>query len=237
MDKKIFLITGASGGLGTSISNYLHAQGHSLILIYNSNIPQLKESENVFHFKCDFTQSKEVEHLVDRIANKFDKIDVLINNAGISKSEISWKHSLDNWNETLAVNLTAPFLLSKGVLPLMRKNKFGRIINITSIVAQTGVVGTSSYAASKAGLIGLTKTLSKEVAKDSITVNSLALGYFNKGMINDVPEDLKNQIKSNIPKGKLGDPKVICETISFLTSKNSGYITGQTINLNGGLFN
>lgn len=236
MDKKIFLITGASGGLGTSVSNYLHEEGHSLILIYNNNVPKLMESENVFHFKCDFTKPREVERLIENIVTKFDNIDVLINNAGVSKSEISWKHSSDNWNETIAVNLTAPFILSKGVLPLMRKNKFGRIINITSIVAQTGVVGTSSYAASKAGLIGLTKTLSKEVAKDSITVNSLALGYFNKGMINDVPEDLKNQIKSNIPKEKLGDPKVICETISFLISKNADYITGQTLNLNGGLF-
>ena len=161
---------------------------------------------------------------------------MLINNAGLSHSSMSWKTSADSWRSTMALNLDAPFYLAKFSIPFMREAKSGSIINISSIVAQTGFIGTASYAASKAGLIGLTKTLSKEVAASGINVNALALGYFNTGMINDVPEEMKETITENIPMKKLGDPATVCKTIEYLISKEAKYVTGQTINLNGGMY-
>ncbi|MGH2574986.1 MAG: SDR family oxidoreductase, partial [Ignavibacteria bacterium] len=149
---------------------------------------------------------------------------------------VSWKLGLDEWNRVLAVNLTGPFLCIKHSLPLMRKNNWGRIINISSVVAQTGVPGTSAYSASKAGIFGLTKSISKEVANKNITVNTIALGYFNEGMIAQVPEELKMQIKSAIPKSDFGDPIDIVNCIHFLIEDTSSYVTGQTININGGLY-
>jgi NAD(P)-dependent dehydrogenase (short-subunit alcohol dehydrogenase family) len=230
------LITGASGGLGTALSEYFSEHNHKLILLYNNNQPKTPESENIIHIKADLRKADHIEDAVKTAINKWGGIDVLINNAGVSQSNMSWKTSLEDWNETLQINLSAPFLLSKLILPQMKKNSYGRVINISSVVAQTGVIGTSSYAASKAGLIGLTKTMSKEVAKHNITVNALALGYFNKGMIKDVPDEFKDEIINTIPKNELGKPRIIAETIHFLMSNDANYLTGQTINLNGGLF-
>ena len=149
---------------------------------------------------------------------------------------MSWKTDAASWRETLAINLDAPFFMSKHVIPTFRQQNSGRIINISSIVAQTGFIGTSAYAASKAGLIGLTKTLSKELSNFGVTVNALALGYFNVGMIDDVPKELQEEIISSIPLQKLGDPSSVFQTINWLISEEGGYVTGQTINLNGGLF-
>jgi NAD(P)-dependent dehydrogenase (short-subunit alcohol dehydrogenase family) len=236
MEKKIILITGASGGLGLTLSNYFSAQNHRLILCYNNHKPEIAENDHIIHIKADLRKSNQLEKAFQQAVSKWGKIDVLINNAGISKSNMSWKTSLDEWNETMQINLTAPFLFSKLVLPLMKKNAFGRIINISSVVAQTGVIGTSAYAASKSGLIGLTKTMSKEVAKHNITINALALGYFNKGMINDVPDNIKEEIIRTIPKNELGPPVIIAKTIDYLMSSDAHYVTGQTINLNGGLY-
>lgn len=235
MDQKVVLITGASGGMGKMIAEGLKAQGVKLALHANNNPVQIEESENVKHFRGDLTEEQNCEDLIRFVKEEFGRIDVLINNAGISKSSVSWKTSKDDWHDTLAINLDAPFFLSKYVIPHMRENEFGRIINISSVVAQTGFVGTAAYAASKAGLIGLTKTISKEVASFGITANALALGYFNIGMIADVPDDIRAEIIGQIPVGKLGDPKTVVETIRWLISDGSEYVTGQTINLNGGL--
>lgn len=236
MDKKIIFITGASGGLGEAMANYFLALGHQLILHHNEHPIRIDESSNVTHVKADLTDDQELQSMFDKIKGAVNHIDVLINNAGISKSSISWKTSSDDWDETIALNLTAPFKIAQHTIPLMRKNNWGRIINITSVVAQTGVIGTSAYAASKAGIIGLTKTLSKELIPFNITTNALALGYFDKGMIRDIPTELKEQIIDTIPSKELGQPKVICKTIEFLMQNEAHYINGQTINLNGGLF-
>ena len=235
MGQKVILITGASGGLGSAMSEFLYNQGHKLVLHSNKGKIKLPESKNLFHVKANLRDEKEVIQMFKKIEGVVGGVDILINNAGISKSGISWKTPLDEWQETIDVNLTAVFLTTKLSIPNMRKNKWGRIINISSIVGQTGFVGTVAYAASKAGLLGITKTLSKELASANITVNSLALGYFNQGMIRDVPEELKNEIIADIPMKKLGDPETICKTIDLLISDEGEYITGQTINLNGGL--
>lgn len=236
MDKKIVLITGSSGGLGSELSKFFSEKKYQLVLMYNTNKPLIPEGNDVMHIQADLRDANQIQSAIHAVLEKWNKVDVLINNAGISQSDMSWKTNVNDWNETIQVNLTAPFVLSKLLLPIMKQNGFGRIINISSVVAQTGVIGTSSYAASKAGLLGLTKTLSKEVAKHNITVNALALGYFNRGMIKDVPDEFREEIIESIPKNELGKPRIIAETIHFLMSNNANYLTGQTINLNGGLF-
>lgn len=235
MEKKVILLTGASGALGKQIAAYFIAAGHRLILQYNTHAV-VNDSEAVFAVKCDLTDIAAIRTMVRQGTERFGKIDVLINNAGISRSSVSWKTTDEDWLDTININLNAPFFLTREVLPLMRAQKSGRIINITSVVAQTGFAGTAAYAASKAGLIGLTKTLSKEVAGLGITVNAVALGYFNTGMIDDVPSDVQEKLLETIPMHKLGDPATLAKTIDFLLSDEAGFITGQTINLNGGLY-
>ncbi|MGM0479485.1 MAG: 3-oxoacyl-ACP reductase family protein [Bacteroidota bacterium] len=236
MEKKVILITGASGGLGSSMAEYFSREDYALVLHHNENIPLIDEAKTIMHYKADLTNETEVEEMVQAILQRFNRIDIVINNAGVSESHISWKTALESWDKTIATNLTAPFLVCKHTIPVMREREWGRIINIASVVGQTGAIGTASYAASKAGLIGLTKTLSKELSSAGITANNLALGYFNKGMIRDVPEDLKEAITADIPLKRLGEPRAICHTINYLIDKASDYITGQTINLNGGLY-
>ena len=235
MEKKVIVLTGASGALGKHIAKYLENQGHFLVLQYNHN--SIKNSNpNVLTVACDLTNTESLKSLVDKTMERFGRIDVLINNAGISKSNISWKTTAEEWNQTMAINLNAPFFLSQAVIPSMRSNSFGRIINITSVVAQTGFAGTSAYAASKAGLIGLTKTLSKELAKFQISVNAIALGYFNAGMIDDVPVEVQNELLKQVPMNTLGNPEILAKTIEFLISDEAGFVTGQTLNLNGGMY-
>ena len=236
MEQKVILITGASGGMGSALAELFSAENVLLALQYNTNVIKIPESNAIAHFQANLTSEPEVEKLVSDVISKFGRIDVLINNAGISKSSMSWKTDIETWRETMAINLDAPFFLSKHVIPGLRNQKSGRIINISSVVAQTGFIGTSAYAASKAGLIGLTKTLSKELSSSGITVNALALGYFNVGMIDDVPLDLQTEIISTIPAKKLGEPATVFKTIQWLISDEGSYVTGQTINLNGGLF-
>lgn len=231
---KTILIVGSSGGLGQVISNWFASRNFKLALHYHEHEPTLK-SDNLKKYKADITKESEVKKMIDQVIADFGKIDIVINNAGVSKSEISWKTSSENWEHTLAVNLNGPFYVAKYVLPHMRENGFGRIIFMSSIVAQTGFIGTAAYAASKAGLIGLTKTLAKEVASKNITVNAIAPGYFSAGMINDVTVELQEQLKKQIPVGSLGKPEEIAALIEYIISDNASYLTGQTIGLNGGL--
>lgn len=235
MEKKIIVITGASGGLGTQLARLLASPENTLILLGFTGEQYVLPTEH--HWKtADLRDPRQIEEVFSKVIAEFGRIDVLINNAGISRNGMSWKLPLDTWNEVIEINLTAPFLTIKATLPSMRENGFGRIINISSVVAQTGVVGTSAYAASKAGLIGLTKTISKEVATNGITVNVISLGYFDQGMIHEVSDDMQTAIIQQIPKKRLGSVETLAGTIQWLVSKEADYVTGQTISLNGGLF-
>ena len=236
MSQPVILILGASGGLGRALTTHFLKDNFSLALQFNSTDIDIEENDRLKSYKADLRNEEEVIGLISSVSHDFGRIDGVINAAGISLNGMSWKTSLENWQETLDVNLTAPFLVTKHVLPIMREQNFGRIIYISSIVAQTGVVGASAYAASKAGLSGLAKTVSKEVSNKNITSNAIALGYFNAGMINDVPETMKEEIINDIPLKRLGDPKELYKLISFLLSAESSYFTGQTIALNGGLY-
>ena len=233
--QKTILIIGSSGGLGTALVNYFEKNGYELALHYFENPPAFKK-ETTKTYQADITIESEVELLISKVISDFKKIDTVIHNAGVSRNGMSWKIAQTDWNQTIAVNLTGPFLVSKHIIPHMRSANFGRIIFMSSVVAQTGFIGTASYAASKAGLLGLTKTLSKELAQKNITVNAIALGYFNAGMINDVPDEMQEQLKANIPVGELGNPFELAQLIKYICSEEAGYLTGQTLNLNGGLY-
>lgn len=235
MEKKVILITGASGGMGTHFTNWFKQQNVNLALHYFEAKNTMEASDSIAYFQADLTNEDEVNHMIEAVISRFGRVDVLINNAGISKSSMSWKTTLVDWNATIAINLTAPFLVSKACVPAMRNAKIGRIINITSVVGQTGQIGTAAYAASKAGLIGLTKTMAKELAPNNITVNALALGYFSTGMIADVPQEQQDKIIESIPLKKLGNPATVCKTVEWLISEEAAYVTGQVIELNGGL--
>jgi NAD(P)-dependent dehydrogenase (short-subunit alcohol dehydrogenase family) len=236
MDSKVIVITGATGGLGKAMVKHFEQQNVRLALHTFQQEPFDVACEHAW-FKADLRDAQQIDTLIASILANFGRIDVLINNAGVSKDGMSWKLSDADFNEVIAVNLTAPFKLMKGFLPKMRELKSGRIIAISSVVAQTGVVGTAAYAASKAGLIGLTKTVSKETATSGITVNCLALGYFEVGMIDEVNPEMQTKIIQSIPQQRLGSVATVLGTIDWLISDNASYITGQTISLNGGLFN
>lgn len=244
MTAKNVLLIGASGGLGKHITAVLGSSGYNLALHYNSGEDKLKETisgikdSGIKHktYKADITSEKDVEELVKKVVSDFGSIDILINNAGLSLNAVSWKLPLEDWNKVIAVNLTGPFLCTKHVLPVMRENGWGRIIYMSSVVPQIGVAGTAAYSATKAGLGGLCKTISKEAMKNNVTANVISLGYFDAGLLYQIPEDIRSQIKETIPKKEFGDPAEVAACILYICGENSGYLTGQTINLNGGLF-
>lgn len=235
MSKKTILIIGSSGGLGSSILSSFDEDKYNLALHYYSN-PHTIQSKNYKSYQADITNEQEVEQLIKKVVADFGSIDIVLNNAGITISEMSWKTQFSNWEKTIAINLTGPFLVTKHVLPIMRQNNWGRIVYMSSIVAQTGFIGASAYAASKAGLLGMVKTISKEVANKNITINAIALGYFNAGMIDDVPQEMQEKLKEAIPVAALGKPEELAELLKYIISEKSSYLTGQTINLNGGLY-
>jgi NAD(P)-dependent dehydrogenase (short-subunit alcohol dehydrogenase family) len=244
MSRKNVLIIGSSGGIGKYLSLGLATAGYNLALQYNSNPEktaelqkQINDPEIKIHtYKADITSESEISELISKVKSDLGTIDVLINNAGLSINAMSWKLSADDWNKVIAVNLTGPFLCTKHVLPFMKENKYGRIIYISSVVPQIGVPGTAAYAASKAGLGGLCKTVSKEVIKNNITANMISLGYFDAGLLYQIPEEIRGQIRETIPIKEFGNPMEIVECVKYLCSDNSRYISGQSINLNGGLF-
>ena len=239
---KTLLLLGASGGLGNELIPVLHKAGYKLALHYHNSkdsIDAVLEKNNIRDaklYKADITSESDIETLINAVNTDFNGLDVVVNNAGVSSSSMSWKYDMNDWDKTVAINLTGPFMVIKHALNVMRPNNFGRIINITSIVAQTGFIGTSAYAASKAGLIGMTKSVSKEVANKNITVNNIALGYFNAGMIHEVPDNMQEDLLNKIPKKAFGKPEELAECILYLANENNTYLTGQTINLNGGLY-
>ncbi len=235
MEKKVVLITGATGGLGRAMVAHFQTGNYALALHAHEQQTYVVEAEHEW-FQADLRDPEAIASMVKEVLNCFGRIDILINNAGISRNGMSWKLPENDWNDVIAVNLTAPFLLMQNVLPEMRERKSGRIISISSVVAQTGVPGTAAYAASKAGLLGLTKTVAKETATSGITVNALALGYFDQGMISEVSPELQEQIRLQIPKQRLGSVDTILATLDWLISPACDYVTGQTISLNGGLY-
>lgn len=244
LKNKIAIITGSSRGLGRVIATELAREGARVVINYLKNEDAAKEvsreiqalGSEALVIKADVSLEQDAKKLVDATLTKFGTVDILVNNAGISKDAVSWKMDSSVWDEVIKTNLYGVFNCSKAVLPHMREKKQGRIINISSVVGQMGVVGTSSYTASKAGIIGLTKTIAKEVANRGITVNTLVLGYIKEGMLLTLPKNIQDIILSQIPLGRFGEPIEVAKSVLFLCSDGAGYITGQAININGGIY-
>ena len=241
---KVVLVTGSSKGLGKAIAMEFAKEGANVVINYNSDkdgaqgvlddIKRLGVQSDII--KADVSNSEEVNNMIKKIVEKFGKLDILINNSGIIKDARVTSMSKELWDEVIGVNLTGVYNCTKAAGQVMEKQKSGKIINISSIVAQTGSVGASNYAASKAGVIGFTKSVAKEYAKFNINVNAVALGYFNTGLIERLTKEIQDKLLRDIPFGRFGDPKEAANAVLFLASEDSSYITGQVINVNGGLY-
>ncbi|HLC37605.1 MAG TPA: beta-ketoacyl-ACP reductase [Candidatus Nanoarchaeia archaeon] len=241
---KVVLITGSSKGLGKAIALEFAKEGANVIINYHSdkdgaqgvldNIKSLGVQSDII--KADVSNPEEVNNMIKSVVKKFGKLDILINNSGIIKDARITSMSKESWDEVISVNLTGVYNCTKAVGQVMEKQKSGKIINISSIVAQTGSIGASNYAASKAGVIGFTKSVAKEFAKFNINVNAVALGYFNTGLIERLTKEIQGKLLGDIPFGRFGDPKEAANAVLFLASEDSSYITGQVINVNGGLY-
>ena len=239
LKNKKALVTGASGGIGKEIAKVLNSHGAEVCLS-GRNVDELEilksslKGENHL-VKADLLNSKDIPMLIEETEEKMGQIDILVNNAGITKDNIFLRMSDKEWDDVMALNLTSVFKISNLAVKGMIKRRYGRIINITSVVAFTGSPGQANYSASKAGVIGMSKSLSQEVASRQITVNCIAPGYIETNMTKDLDEKRKNLILDAIPSKRLGLPSDLSSAVIFLASEESGYLTGQTIHVNGGL--
>ena len=236
---KVALITGAAGGLGDKIARTLHAQGATLALTDMRAEPMEKlKSElgsRVEVFTANLTDAEAVKTLVADVENKMSKIDILVNNAGLTRDNIFIRMSDEEWQLVLDVNLTAGFKLARAAVRGMMKRHFGRIIGIASVVGVMGNAGQANYAASKGGMIAMNKSLAQEVASRGVTVNSIAPGFIRTPMTDVLTDEVKAKLMARIPAGKLGEAQDIANVVAFLASDEAQYITGQTININGGM--
>ena len=237
-NKKI-LITGATGGIGNSlVKKFVELEG--TILATGTKEEKLEEIKKKFPkinvIKFDISNHSKIEEFVDNVALELGGLDVLINNAGMNMDNLSLRMKDEEWKNVININLSSTFLLSKYSIKKMLKNKFGRIVNITSIVGHTGNPGQSNYAASKAGIIGMTKSLAIEYAKKNITINCVSPGFIDTSMTKSLAEKVRLFLTSRIPMGRLGTGEDVSNCVVFLSSDEASYITGETLHVNGGMY-
>ena len=237
--KRKVLITGSSRGIGKKIAeDFISLGAEVLITGTNESLLSTVKKElgpKCHSFPCDFFNPKEIEMLIDQVSHKLGSVDTLVNNAGITRDSLFLRMSMLDWQEVINVNLNSVMQLSQTVIKSMIKNRFGRIINISSIVGTTGNPGQANYAAAKAGLVGFSKSLALEVASRGITVNNIAPGYIQTDMTNKLTDKQKEAILERIPARKLGVPADVSNLAIFLSSSRADYITGQTFHINGGM--
>jgi 3-oxoacyl-[acyl-carrier protein] reductase len=236
---KIALVTGASGGIGSGIAEALHQRGATVALsgTRQEALESLahKLGERVFTFPCNLKNKENTQSLIQKIEEQLGNLHILVNNAGLTRDNLSLRMKDEEYQEVVDVNLSAPFYLIRAALRGMMRNRWGRIINISSIVGFTGNPGQANYCATKAGIVGMTKSLAQEVASRGITVNCIAPGYITSHMTDVLGEAQKEKILSTIPQGRIGTPHDVAAAAVFLASDEASYITGQTIHVNGGM--
>ena len=239
LENKKILVTGATGGIGDAIVKKLNSLNANIIASGTNDL-KLKKIVNDFPkiniVKFDISQHSKIESFIENVSNTLGGLDVLINNAGITMDNLSLRMKSEEWEKVINLNLTSSFYLSKFAIKKMLKNKFGRVINITSIVGHTGNLGQSNYSASKAGLIAMSKSLAIEYARKNITVNCVSPGFIETNMTDNIKEKYKEELLSRIPMNKLGTGEDVSNTVAFLSSDSSSYITGETIHVNGGMY-
>jgi 3-oxoacyl-[acyl-carrier protein] reductase len=236
---KTALVTGTTGGIGASIAKALHAQG-ATVGISGRNEEKLKAlaaelGDRVHVLPADLSSAEAVDKLVADAEAAMTQIDILVNNAGLTRDNLSMRMKEDEWNEVIAVNMTATFRLAKAVQRGMMKRRWGRIINIASVVGVTGNPGQCNYVASKAGMIGWSKAMGQEIASRNITVNCVAPGFIATAMTEVLTDDQKAKISATIPMGRMGSSEDIAAAVTYLASDEAGYVTGTTMHVNGGM--
>ena len=234
------VLTGATGGIGNSILEKLITSGAN-VLATGTNEDKLKsikeKYENVITEKFDISNHSEIESFVNKASDTLDgRIDVLINNAGITRDNLSIRMKEEEWQKVIDINLTSTFLLSKNSIKKMLKSKKGKIINITSVVGHTGNIGQANYTASKAGVVAMSKSLALEYGKKNINVNCISPGFITTDMTDKINDEYKEILKSRIPLDRFGSPNDIANAVIFLSSELSDYITGETLHVNGGMY-
>ncbi len=237
-NKKI-LITGATGGIGNSLVKKFYDLNAKIVATGTNDdkLKQLKKNyPSIIIKKFNLEKHNEIDDFVEFTFNELEGLDVLINNAGITKDNISLRLTEADWKKVIDINLSSTFLICKSSIKRMLKQKAGKIINITSIVGHTGNVGQANYAASKAGIVGFSKSLAIEYAKKNININCISPGFIQTEMTDKIQESYKDLLKSKIPKGTLGKPEDVSNCVAFLASNLSDYITGETIHVNGGMY-
>ena len=234
------ILTGATGGIGNSILAKLN-EGNAKIIASGTNQEKLDKIKsnynNVITKKFDLSNHSSIERFIEECNEIFEnKIDVLINNAGITNDNLTIRMKDEEWNKVISINLSSSFLLSKYAIKKMLKNKNGKIINITSVVGHTGNIGQANYAASKAGLIGMSKSLALEYGKKNIKINCISPGFIKSEMTDKISDSFKQLLQDKIPLDRFGDPSDVANAVLFLSSSLSDYITGETIHVNGGMY-
>ena len=237
-DKKI-LITGATGGIGNAlVKKFISLEGTVLATGRSTEkLDKLKsEFPNINILKFDISNHTNIEGFIENVSSQLTGLDVLVNNAGITMDNLSLRMKNEEWQRVIDINLGSTFYLCKYAIKKMLKNKYGRIVNITSIVGHTGNVGQSNYAASKAGMVAMSKSLAIEYAKKNITINCVSPGFIQSNMTDKIAESFKAVLTSKIPMAKLGSGEDVSNTVAFLSSDAASYITGETIHVNGGMY-
>ena len=240
---KVAFITGATRGIGKAIALELAKEGYNIALNYrteNEALENLKKEISEIGVECypvqgDVSKAEDSERMTKEIIEHFEQIDVLVNNAGITKDNLILRMKEEEFTDVINVNLVGTFNITKNVIKYMTKKRYGKIINLSSVVGISGNAGQSNYAASKAGIIGFTKSIAKELASRNITANAVAPGFIKTDMTNVLKDEIKEEIESTIPLKRLGTAEDVAKVVKFLASDDSNYITGQVINVDGGM--
>ncbi len=242
-EQKVVFVTGASRGIGKEVALKFAENGYNVVINYVSDKTDVKALEKEFEeknvqsliLKADVTDAQAIQDLVEKAIEKFGKIDVLVNNAGITKDNLLIRMPEEDFDKVININLKGTYIVTKQVTKYMMKKRSGSIINLSSVVGVVGNAGQANYSASKAGIIGFTKSIAKELASRNIRVNAVAPGFINTDMTESLKEEVKNNIYEQIPLKRMGNPREVANLIYFLGTEESSYITGQVINIDGGM--
>ncbi|MBL7052834.1 MAG: 3-oxoacyl-[acyl-carrier-protein] reductase [Candidatus Marinimicrobia bacterium] len=237
---QVALITGSARGIGLEIAKSFYKDGAKIVICdinkeLLAEVTKQFDPNRILALKCDVSDENEINRMITQVMDQFGRIDILVNNAGITRDNLILRMKIDEWDSVININLRSAFLMTQSVSKIMLRQRFGRIINITSVIGIIGNAGQSNYAASKSGLIGLTKSAAKELASRNITVNAIAPGYIQTDMTEKLTDNVKKTLLNQIPMRRLGNPSDLCGIIKFLTTKEAEYITGQTICVDGGM--